>query len=256
MIKIIVILSPTKTLNIEILDSNLESTTPQLLNEAEMIMDVLKRFTSNDLMSLMKISKNLAEVNFFRNKEWKKYKGRTEKACILSYKGEVYKSLMAETFTKEEMKFCNEKFRILSGLYGVLKPLDGIKPYRLEMNTKLSIDSKKNLYDFWRDILSDLIVKEVKLDNDRTLLNLASEEYYKVLNLNNKINVITPVFKEKKDSGYKAISMYAKKARGVMANYIIKNRINNVENLKIFKEEGYLFNKELSNDDTWVYTRE
>lgn len=255
MIGIIVILSPTKTLDLEALDSNIESTTPQLLNEAEMVMNVLKNFTSNDLISLMKISKNLAEVNFFRNKEWKKYNGKTEKSCILSYKGEVYKSLMAETFSEEEMKFCNEKFRILSGLYGVLRPLDGIKPYRLEMCTKLSIDSKKNLYDFWRNIISDLIVKEVKLNKDRTLLNLASEEYYKVLSLDNKVNIITPVFKEKKDSEYKIVSMYTKKARGVMANYIIRNRISNVENLKTFKEEGYLFNKDLSNDDTWVYTR-
>ena len=252
----IVVLSPAKTLDLTPSKVEIEVSTPKFLKESEIIMRKLKQLQVHDICTLMKVNESLGISTFIRNQEWEKFNGKDEKPCVLSFKGEAYRGLSANDFTVEELKFCNKHLRILSGLYGVLKPLDGIKPYRLEMGTKISIDNKKDLYDFWRIILSKEVEKEVEQQEEKVLLNLASEEYFKVLDTKHKLRVVTPVFKERRGVGYKNITVYAKKARGLMANYIIKNRIDNIEKIKYFNVEGYVFNEELSKDDTWVFTRE
>lgn len=252
----IAILSPAKTLDLTPVNIENEFSTPKFLNEAEIIMQELKKLQVHDICTLMKVNEQLGVSTFIRNQEWERFDGINEKPCVLSFKGEAYRGLNANEFTKEDLEFCNEHLRILSGLYGILKPLDGIKPYRLEMGTKISIDNKKDLYNFWRIILSEEIENQVKQQEEKVLLNLASEEYFKVLDTKHKLRVVTPVFKERKGFDYKNITVYAKKARGLMINYIVKNRIDNVEKIKQFNLEGYIFNEELSKGDNWVFTRE
>ncbi|MGL5245381.1 MAG: peroxide stress protein YaaA [Sarcina sp.] len=253
----IAILSPAKTFDLNKTNFKIKTSTPDLLNDSEIIMKELKTLEVHDLVSLMKINEKIAVVNFIRNQEWKKFNGENEKACILSFKGEAYRGLNAGEFSIEELEFCNKHLRILSGLYGILKPLDGIKCYRLEMGTKINIKDNKNLYDFWKKKLSRIIIDEINKNNEeKVLINLASEEYFKVLDIKHNIRVVTPVFKEKKGINYKVVTIYTKKARGMMVNYMVKNKICNSEELKSFNESGYSFNNELSDYNNWVFTRE
>lgn len=252
----IAILSPAKTLDLTPVNIDIEPTTPKFLKESEVIMNDLKELQVHDICTLMKVNESLGVSTFVRNQEWEVFDGKYEKPCVLSFKGEAYRGLDANGFTKEDLEFCNEHLRILSGLYGVLKPLDGIKPYRLEMGTKISIDNKKDLYDFWRINLSKEIENQVNSEEEKVLLNLASDEYFKVLDTKHKVRVVTPVFKERRGFDYKNITVYAKRARGLMVNYMVKNRIDNIEKIKYFNVDGYAFNEELSKDDTWVFTRE
>ncbi|MPQ43593.1 peroxide stress protein YaaA [Clostridium tarantellae] len=252
----IVILSPAKTMDLSKNNLKINTTTPLFLEEADIIMNKLKKLEVHELASLMKINEKLATLNFIRNQDWKKFYGENEKASLFCFNGEVFKGLNAKEFSDEDLKFCNDHLRILSALYGMLRPLDGIKPYRLEMGTKISINNKKNLYDFWSEKLTSKIIDEVKKDNEKILINLASEEYYKVLDIKHDIRQVNIMFKERKGYNYKIITIYAKKARGLMVNYIVKNRIDNLETLKNFNEEGYVFNEILSDWNNLIFTRE
>lgn len=255
-ILILALLSPAKTLDLTKVKLDIETSKPRFINEAETIMHDLKELEVHDLCSLMKISEDLGVNTFTKIQDWNTIYYGDEKPFVLSFKGEAYRGLNADDFTKDELEFCNESLRILSGLYGILKPLDGTKAYRLEMGTKISISGSKNLYDFWGDKIIEAILEDLENHDERVIINLASNEYYKsVREIEKKVRVITPVFKERKGFKYKVVTVYAKKARGEMVRYITQNNITKSEDLKNFDLDGYEFNKELSEGDTWVFTR-
>ena len=252
----IAIITPAKGMDESKIDLNIETTTPRFLEKSKKVMDTLKEYEIPELATLMKINDKIAELNFMRNQDWEMYDGKDIKPAVLSFSGEVYRGLDAINFSNEELKFCNKKLRILSGVYGSLRPLDGMLPYRLEMGTKLSVDGSKDLYDFWTETLTESILKDAKESGEEVIINLASNEYAKVLKLKKKIRVVNIIFKERKGLKYRTVVVHTKKARGMMINFIVKNRIEDVEKLKDFDYEGYEFAQELSDADNFVFTRD
>jgi len=205
----------------------------------------------------MKVSKKIADLNFDRYEVWKKkFTEKNAKQAALAFKGDVYTGLDAESFSAADFKFAQKHFRILSGLYGLLRPLDLMQAYRLEMGTRLETDRGKNLYEFWGSTITDGLNKQLKKTKSEYLINLASNEYFKsVKPAELNAQIITPEFKEYKNGEYKMIGIYAKKARGMLSRYIIQNQLDNPEKIKSFAEDGYKFSKQLSNGNKWVFTR-
>lgn len=251
------ILSPAKTLDFEHEAPIKKSSQPIFKDNAELLINQLKNKSQNELSKLMSISDKLAELNTIRHKSWEKnHTKKNAKQCIFAFRGEAYNGLNIEQFTQEDLEFAQDRLRVLSGLYGVLRPLDLIQPYRLEMGTKLENPQGKNLYEFWNAQVAETLNKHAEKTGTNTLVNLASNEYFKAVKKDVlKPNVITPVFKELKNDSYKVISVYAKKARGMMSAYIIRNRITDSEDLKNFTEEGYMFDENLSSSKEMVFTR-
>jgi cytoplasmic iron level regulating protein YaaA (DUF328/UPF0246 family) len=230
-----IIISPAKKLSTDNFIN--KGTSIQFLEETKYLVKELKTYTVSDLKSLMKLSDNLAQLNWQRFQDWNT---KDVGQALFMFKGDVYQGLKAENFTNIELDFAQENLRILSGLYGLLKPKDLIYPYRLEMGTKLITKTGNNLYKFWENRLHKVLLSELK--NEEEIINLASEEYSKAIQLNKFNNpVITPVFKDLKNGELKVISFFAKRARGEMVNFIIKNKIKNSENLKSFSNLGYQF---------------
>jgi cytoplasmic iron level regulating protein YaaA (DUF328/UPF0246 family) len=236
-----IIISPAKKLSDKKLPLK-DVSELQFSNEAKYLVKELKNYKVNDIKKLMGLSDNLAQLNYERYQQWDLNSDQVN-AAIHMFQGDVYKGLKAEDFTANEIDFAQKNLRILSGLYGLLKPLDLIYPYRLEMGTKMKTKNGNNLYDFWGNKLSQELISEMK--GTEVLLNLASNEYSKVLKLNDFPNaVITPIFKDYKNGKLKVISFYAKRARGEMCNFIIKNKITNTKNLKMFSNLDYKFSDE------------
>lgn len=252
----IVVISPAKKLSVEGEKPNWFSE-PTLVDYSEKLIQTLKKYSSNQLIKLMSISDDLAQLNVERYQQWtKKHPKTVTKQAMFTFTGEVYSGLDATSFKKKELEYAQEHLRILSGLYGVLKPMDLIHPYRLEMGTKLQIDTNKNLYEFWGDIIVDEINQTLKDAQTDVLINLASNEYFKAINKKKlQAKVITPVFKDFSNGQYKTIMVYAKKARGAMAAFILKNKIKSVEDLTAFDTDGYLFNQEASSEKELVFYR-
>lgn len=227
------------------------------LPEAEKIVSVMKKKKPAQLAKLMDISPKLAELNFQRFQAWNRlFTPENSWQAVLMFNGDVYQGLKAETFTAEEFEIAQHKLRILSGVYGLLKPLDLIQPYRLEMGTNLSISGKKNLYDFWKVKITAKINQELKQTDQKLLINLASDEYFSAIDQKKlKARVITPSFKENKDGKYRIVSFFAKRARGLVSRFIIQNNISDPEEIKAFDWEGYYFNNQLSGENDWVFTR-
>lgn len=252
----LVIITPAKGINKVNDNLNIETQTPQFLEMSEKIMNELKKLEIHEIATLMKINDNIAQVTFMRCQDWEKYDGKKEKPALFEFSGEVYRGIDPYSFTKEQLEFCNSKIRILSGLYGSLKPLDGMKPYRLEMGTKLSVGSLENLYKFWTEILTKNILDDVKGSGEEVLVNLASNEYIKVLKLKNKVKVINIIFKERNGFKLRTVVVHTKRARGLMVKFIVKNRIENSEKLKNFDYEGYEFDEILSDENNFIFTRD
>ena len=230
-----IIISPAKKLATDNFIN--KGTSIQFLEETKYLVKELKTYTVSDLKSLMKLSDNLAQLNWQRFQDWNT---KDVGQALFMFKGDVYQGLKAKNFTNIELDFAQENLRILSGLYGLLKPKDLIYPYRLEMGTKLITKTGNNLYKFWENRLHKALLSELK--NEEEIINLASEEYSKAIQLNKFNNpVITPVFKDLKNGELKVISFFAKRARGEMVSFIIKNKIKNSENLKSFSNLGYQF---------------
>jgi cytoplasmic iron level regulating protein YaaA (DUF328/UPF0246 family) len=252
-----ILLSPAKSIDTSRVEKHFKSTVPTFLNETDFLVGKLKKMKAKKLMELMHISKDLAELNEERYRNYTQPLEQTQDIvpAVLAFTGEVYRGLNAHSFTEKELETCNEKIWILSGLYGILKPMDLMYPYRLEMGTKWMISAKfKNLYQYWVKKLS-LFVKN-NLNENEVILNLASNEYFKVIDqktLNHKI--ITPVFKEFKNGDYKVVMMYAKHARGAMARWIIQNNIEFEDDLKLYNVDGYIFDVNQSTETEWVFTR-
>jgi len=240
------ILSPAKSLNYEPANHS-GFTLPHFVAETKILAVQLKKFSVQDLEKLMGISKNLAELNHQRFQNFSEnFNLENSKQALLAFDGDVYKPIEAEKFNAEDFNFAQKTLRILSGFYGVLRPLDLIQPYRLEMGTNL------NLYKFW----SDKISQHLDSEGSKHLINLASEEYFSVINPKKiSAKIINITFKENKNGSYKIIGIYAKKARGLMANFIIKNKITNPQELKKFQSENYQFAKEMSDEMNFVFVR-
>jgi len=235
-----IIISPAKKLDNSVKVQN-SKMNPSFLSVSTKLIQILKGKSISELKDLMGLSDNLAQLNWQRFQDWDIENRNTYKALEL-FNGAVYEGIDAKTFNKSDNDFAQNNLRILSGLYGILKPNDLILPYRLEMGTKLKTIKGNNLYRFWQDKLHQNIGDEL---NNEVLINLASNEYSKVLKLNKiKSEVITPVFKDYKNGKLKVISFFAKKARGEMVNFIIKNKITSFEELKLFKNNGYAFSDE------------
>lgn len=250
-----IVISPAKSLDYKSRVPTSEFTEGIFLNEAEKLNAVLKKKSPKKLSELMHISDKLGELNWQRNQEWQlPFTLENSKQAVFAFKGDVYIGLDTYSLSEEKIEQLQQKLRILSGQYGLLKPLDLMQPYRLEMGTKLKVGRKENLYQFWDTKVTDAL--NVELGNDEIFINLASNEYFKVIKpklLN--VPVITPVFKEYKNGKLKIISFFAKKARGLMVRYIIDNNIETTEDLKGFNYEGYGFDANLSTDMELIFTR-
>ena len=252
----LVLLSPAKTLDFETPPVTDAHSQPEFTSEAEPLINVLREKAPQDIADLMKLSDKLAALNVARYQGWTpKHTQENARQALLAFKGDVYTGLDAETLSEADLEYAQSHLRILSGLYGLLKPLDLMQPYRLEMGTSLTTDKGKTLYAYWGATITDRLNTE--LGSDDFVVNLASNEYFKSVQpkkLNGRL--ITPVFKDQKNGQYKIISFWAKKARGLMARYIIDKRVEQPEQLKAFDYDGYAFNEAMSEGDTWVFTRD
>ncbi|RPF90162.1 MAG: peroxide stress protein YaaA [Rhizobiales bacterium TMED168] len=254
----IILLSPAKTLDYEKLETNTLYTIPLLLEKSKILINDLKKKKPSEISKLMNISDKLSSLNSERYKSWKglKEKSKNSKEAIFVFKGDVYQGLDIESFEKKDLEYSQNHLRLISGLYGLLKPLDIIEPYRLEMGTKLKTSKGKNLYEFWDKEISDQLVKDLESLKSNTIINLASNEYFNSVKVLEKTtNVISPVFKDFSKDKYKIISFYAKKARGLMAAWILKNKIKK-EKIRDFNIDGYYYSKEDSSENSPVFLRD
>lgn len=253
----LIVISPAKTLDYETAPKTRNFTTPDYLGQSQKLINRLRKFSSLDISELMNVSTKIADLNFDRYESWKKpFTMKNAKQAILAFKGDVYTGLDASTFKADDFKFAQNHLRVLSGLYGLLRPLDLMQPYRLEMGTKLKTDVGNNLYEFWGTDITDGLNKQLKKIKSEYLINLASNEYFKSVRPKElNAEIITPAFKEYKNGDYKMIGIYAKKARGLLSRYIIQNKLREPDDIKLFSEEGYRFNKKLSKENNWVFTR-
>ena len=250
------VISPSKTLDFE-KPCNAEKSYPKFQKEALELIGVLKEKSPEEIQALMSLSENLAELNVDRFRKFSKGKNtKRAKQAVYAFKGDVYIGLEAEELSNEEILYAQDHLRILSGLYGLLRPLDLIQPYRLEMGTKLAFDDYRTLYNYWADTIASEVNKELRKLKTKTLLNLASNEYFKAINRPAlKANVVNVEFLENHNGQYKVISFFAKKARGTMVQYLIKNQIENVEAVKAFDYDGYWFDAEASTKQNLVFKR-
>ncbi len=251
------LLSPAKKLDY---DSPLPTrlhTDPLFVLEARVLIDVLKKKSASEVAGLMSLSSALAQLNVERYAGWSEtFTQMNARPAALAFNGDVYEGLQACTLSASELQWAQEHLAILSGLYGVLRPLDLMQPYRLEMGTKLPNPAGKNLYDFWKDKITPYLNERLAKDKNPVIVNLASEEYFK--SVNRKVleaRVIDCVFQDQKSDAWKIISFFAKRARGLMARYVVENRIDSPEKLSMFDSEGYCFAPEVSTPDKLVFRR-
>lgn len=250
-----IVISPAKSLDFESpLPVSIYSE-PAFLKDSKKVMKVAKRQSPDDLAELMNISPKLAELNWHRNKTWHiPFTPLNARPAMYAFNGDVYTGLDAYTITPDKIDDLQSKLRILSGLYGLLKPLDLIQPYRLEMGTKLAIGDAKNLYEFWKHTITSSLNKE--LHKGDLFINLASNEYFSAIDIKKlKVPVITPDFKDYKAGQLKMISFFAKKARGMMVRYILDSGAKTIDDLKGFNYDGYEFDAKLSKDKNLVFIR-
>lgn len=249
------VLSPAKSLDFETQLPTDKTTQPEFLKQAERLNKELKKKSVKALSELMKISKDLSQLNYERNQEWEMpFTKHNARPAIYAFNGDVYRGLDAYTIPKNKIDHLQDTVRMLSGLYGVLKPLDLMQPYRLEMGTKLSIGENKNLYEFWKQDITKALNAE--LEDDELFINLASVEYFKAVDTKAlKVPVINIDFKELKNGAYKTIGIYAKLARGLMTRYIIDENAKTMDDLKAFDIENYRFHEQLSEENRLVFTR-
>ncbi|MDB9736261.1 peroxide stress protein YaaA [Polaribacter sp.] len=250
-----IIISPAKSLDFESEVPTSLYTQPRFLEQSNKLAKKLKTLSKNKIGDLMSISEALSQLNYERNQTWETpFTTDNAKQAIYSFTGAVFMGIDVNSLEEEKIPVLQERLRILSGLYGLLKPLDLIQPYRLEMGTRLKVGKTENLYKFWDDILADSLNEELK--EDELLVNLASTEYFKALPKKVlKVPMITPVFKDFKNGQYKTIMTYTKKARGLMVRYIIDNNVNTIEELKGFNIERYRFSEEMSSENNLFFTR-
>ena len=252
------VISPAKTLDFETVPTTRRSTRPQFLERAAELVKEARELSPDDLRELMGVSEKIAELNHQRFMNWSEpFTLDNAKQAVLAFKGDVYTGLEAETLNSGQLQFAQQHLRILSGLYGLLRPLDLMQPYRLEMGIRFATPGGRNLYEFWGDSLTRALNTQLGKSGSRVLVNLASNEYFKSLQPGAlDAEIVTPVFKDLKGGKYKIISFYAKKARGQMARYIIDNELNEPDGLRRFRRDGYRYNKAESTAREPVFTRD
>lgn len=252
------IISPAKTLDFETKISGFAFSQPELTAYSQQLIDICKQLTPAEIGSLMSISDKLASLNAARFAEWDvEHHSQNAKAALFAFKGDVYTGLDAETLTTEQVEYAQQHLRMLSGLYGLLKPLDLMQPYRLEMGTKLANPKGKDLYHFWDNIITQHLQQAIDQQGDNILVNLASDEYFGAVKTNQlNAQIIKPVFLDEKNGKFKVISFYAKKARGMMVRYMLETKPSKIEDLKGFNFGGYWFDEENSNATELVFKRE
>ena len=252
------LISPAKTLDYEsALPTDLH-TLPRLLEHSQQLIDVSRKLSATDIANLMSVSEKIAKLNVDRFHDWQSdFNFSNARQALFAFKGDVYTGLDAYNLNDQKFEYAQKHLRMLSGLYGVLRPLDLMMPYRLEMGTKLHNSRGHNLYEFWGDKITNLINDDLEQANSELLVNIASDEYYKsVIERKLKAEIIKPVFLDQKNGKYKVISFYAKKARGLMARYIIENQLSKVEDLKSFNSDGYYFDANSSLQGELVFKRD
>jgi len=253
----IIVLSPAKRLKVQNIDKIDCVSAPKLIDKSQKLINILKDKSTNEIKDLMNLSEDLSELNYNRYQNWDiNHNYKNSHPAIDLFFGDAYKALDAKSFNNVELKSLNNKLIILSGLYGLLKPLDLIQEHRLEMGTKLENSLGNNLYDFWKKDVTKQINSILSNKKNPILINLASNEYFKVID-KKKLNykVLDIDFKEEKNGKYKTIAIFAKQARGLMTRFIIENNIDNIENLKAFDYSGYTFSNSLSTEDKFVFIR-
>ncbi len=249
-----IVLSPAKKLDLTTAYPSLSYTKPHFLDDASRLINVMREKNPDEIKQLMKLSNNLAQLNWQRYQSWHKEIDALARPAIFTFNGNVYDGLNVRNLASDQLLQLNDKLRILSGLYGVLRPFDLIYPYRMEMGTKLKFETYKNLYEFWRQKVTGFLNNE--MPEGDFLVNLASQEYFKVIDKKNfKHPIYDIVFKDYKNGTLKIISLYAKIARGLMTRFIIQNNINSPEELKLFDTDGYRFDANLSSEYELVFTR-
>ncbi|WP_160063962.1 peroxide stress protein YaaA [Psychromonas sp. L1A2] len=255
----IVVISPAKTLDFETPATTSEFTEANLLEQSQLLINRCQTLSIQDIASLMKVSDKIAGLNVARFTQWQTpfSLDKDAKQCLFAFKGDVYTGLEAETLSETALQYAQQNLRILSGLYGLLRPLDLMLAYRLEMGTRLDNERGTNLYQFWGDLITEQLNKQLVAQSSAYLVNLASNEYFKAVKTKAlKATVITPIFKDQKNGQYKVISFYAKKARGLMARYIMENEITDIERLKGFTIGGYYFVEAASTATDLVFQRD
>ncbi|MCZ6828755.1 MAG: peroxide stress protein YaaA [Gammaproteobacteria bacterium] len=254
----LMVISPAKTLDYETPVSTRKSTLPEFLPRSGQLIEDIRQLQPDDLRELMGISESLAELNHQRFMNWgEPFTRDNARQSVLAFKGDVYAGLDAASMNAADLNFAQRHLRILSGLYGVLRPLDLMQAYRLEMGLKFANSGGKNLYEFWGSDISDSIAAALKKNRSKVLVNLASNEYFKAVQSKRlEAEVITPLFKDLKNGKYRVVSFFAKKARGQMARYIIDQRMRDVVGIKKFNKDGYKYNKSVSTAYDWVFTRD
>ncbi|VYT70925.1 peroxide stress protein YaaA [Metakosakonia massiliensis] len=253
----LILISPAKTLDYQSELATTRFTQPELLDYSQQLIDVARQLTAPQIKALMGISDKLADLNATRFHDWQpNFTPDNARQAILAFKGDVYTGLQAETFSEADFDFAQQHLRMLSGLYGVLRPLDLMQPYRLEMGIRLENSKGKDLYQFWGETITHTLNDAIAAQGDDIVVNLASDEYFKAVKPQ-KLNaqIIKPVFLDEKNGKFKVISFYAKKARGLMSRFIIENRLTKPEQLTAFNSEGYFFDEEGSAGGELVFKR-
>ncbi|CAH0993120.1 Peroxide stress resistance protein YaaA [Sinobacterium norvegicum] len=253
----LVVISPAKKLDYDAAPVTEQFTQPRMLEDAAQLIEQLLPLAPHDVSALMHISDKLGTLNYERFQSWSQpFNSDNAKQALLAFRGDVYAGMDADSFSDDDFNFAQQHLRLLSGLYGLLRPLDLMQAYRLEMGTKFSNNRGKNLYEFWGDKITELLNQDFASEGSEVLINLASTEYFKSVKAKQlKAEIITPVFKERKGDDYKVVGIYAKKARGMMSRYIIQNQLAQPEQIKAFDVDGYAYNSALSTDKQWVFTR-
>lgn len=253
----LLVISPAKTLDYETPPTTRTHTVPEYLDESRLLVERARQYSVLDIAELMQVSIKIAELNFERFQAWQTpFTPQNAKQAVLAFKGDVYTGLDAATFSAADFRFAQAHLRILSGLYGLLRPLDLIQPYRMEMGRKIDTERGSSLYQFWDDTITEGLNRQMKRLKTACLVNLASNEYFKSVKprlLDGQ--VVTPEFKDWKNGQYRMYGVYAKKARGQLSRFVIKHRITDPEDMKGFDADGYGFNQALSSADKWVFTR-
>jgi cytoplasmic iron level regulating protein YaaA (DUF328/UPF0246 family) len=250
------VISPAKKLDFTSAVSSAAHTQPALLKHSQELLEGLKKLSPQDVCRLMGLSDKLGALNYERFQEWSApFNEDNARQAVLAFKGDVYQGLGADSMSEAELQWAQDHLRILSGLYGILRPLDLMQAYRLEMGTKFATQRGSDLYSFWDGIITAELNDLLK-GSDAVLLNLASNEYFKAIKQKNiHARIVTPIFMDYKTDKYKIISFFAKKARGLMSAFIINNKITCVDEIKAFNSSGYAFNEAMSEGDKWVFTR-
>jgi hypothetical protein len=253
----IAVISPAKKLNFNAESPIKAFTQCDFLDESKKLVDKAKDYTVDDIMKLMSVSENIANLTVQRFQDWKlPFDEQNAKQAALAFNGDTYTGLDVETFSQDDFNYSQEHLRILSGLYGLLRPLDLIQPYRLEMGTTMNNSKGKNLYEFWGTKISEQLNRDINNNKSKYIVNCASDEYFKVIDFPTlNVPVIKPIFKDVKNGVPKVISFFAKRARGMMSKYIIKNRVKSIDDLHGFNDNGYAFQPDQSENHELVYIR-